>query len=275
MKETYKYVFVVLTYRKAEDLYDFDKSAKEIFSDYHIIVVNSYFDDKTEERIRNIAEDISGTFFSVENKGYGAGNNAGIEFAMKNCSFEYLIVANADLVFRSFDDKNLPKKNAIIGPALTTIKGKAQNPYWDKERNGIEKIIYKGHKKKSRICMYWGQGVNRLFRELFLKKSSHSEFPVKVYAVHGACVIFTKDAIARLFPVYDTNMFLFYEEAYLAKKASRSGIEVVYYPLLDVLHKEDGSTKGLNLDLSEYATNSYLYYYENFCKEGISRKDTL
>lgn len=273
MKEAYKYVFVVLTYRNAEDLYDFEKSAKEVFGDYHVIVVNSYFDEQTEKRIRQIAEDIGGTFFSVENKGYGAGNNAGIEFAINNYSFEYLIVANADLIFRSFDDKNLPKENAIIGPALTTVTGKAQNPYWDKERKSIEKTIYKGHKKRSKLCMYWGQGINRVLREIFLKRSAHSEKPVRVYAVHGACVMFTKDAVAKLFPVYDTNMFLYYEEAYLAKKASRCGINMMYYPMLDVLHKEDGSTRGLSLDLSGYATNSYLYYYENFCMQSVSRKD--
>lgn len=262
MKQHFKYVFVVLTYRNGEDLYDLVNSLKGKFETYHIIVVNSYYDENTENRIQEIARDVHGTFFSVKNNGYGAGNNAGIKYAFQHYSFEFIIIANSDLIVKSFDPQMLPTENAVIGPKLTTLKGKAQNPYWDRKRYFIEKYLYLGHKKSSIWHMYVAQGLNRVFREMFLLRIKKSRQPLHVYAIHGACVLFTEDAAHKLYPVFDPKMFLYYEEAYLARKALRLGVDIIYYPLLDVLHKEDGSTVGLNLDLSKHATNSYLYYYE-------------
>lgn len=259
----YKYIFVILTYRNAEDLYDLDRSLKDKNVDYHIVLVNSFFDDETEKHIKDISNQLNCTFLSVENRGYGCGNNCGIEYAMNHFDFDYLVVANSDLVLQEFDDRDLPCKNAIIGPRMKTINGKSQNPYWDLERTFTEKLIYTGHKKHNRLILNLGQGINKVFRETFLFRMRSKNNTMRVYAVHGACILFTRDAVEKLFPVFDSSMFLYYEEAYLAYKAKHMRVEVYYYPKINVLHKEDGSTKGLTIDLSHHAVESYLYYYEN------------
>ena len=72
----YRVVFVVLVYRNTQDLRDFFKYNDT--KDSHTIVVNSYYDEQTENEFKKIASKAEADFISVPNKGYGAGNNAGM-----------------------------------------------------------------------------------------------------------------------------------------------------------------------------------------------------
>lgn len=261
--ETYKYVFVILVYRNGEDLFDFDKSLEALDGKYKVVLVNSYMNDETEQRIKEIASQLDYDFLSVDNKGYGYGNNRGVEYAKEHYDYQYLIISNSDVVIRNFDTSNLPTQNAVIGPMLTTLAGKKQNPYWAIENKPMEKMIYNGLKNNSRKSMVLAQGTNKVIREAYLLMKKVSNSPGKIYAVHGAFMVFTKDVIDRISPVYDENMFLYYEEAYLANRLNQLEIDRYFYPQIDILHKEDGSTKGLNVDLRGHAVDSFVHYYEN------------
>lgn len=260
----FKYVFVVLVYRTAEDIYDFANSLHRNIDDYKVIIVNSYMDKHSEHRIKEIATELDYDFFSIENKGYGYGNNRGVEYARNHYDYDYLIISNADVVIEKFDANGLPVSNAVVGPKLITIEGKHQNPYWAIENKTMEKMIYTGLSKKSRLNMVIAQGVNKIIREIYLKFKKNVSIAYKVYAVHGAFVIFTKDVIERIYPIYDENMFLYYEEAYLANRLKQMGIGRFYYSQIYVRHKEDGSTKGLNVNLNCHAVDSFVYYYDNY-----------
>ncbi|MDB1750814.1 hypothetical protein PMV51_16420 [Enterococcus avium] len=259
----YDFLFVILVYRFADDLIDFDSSLKEKIQNYKVVVVNSYLDDESEEKICSIASELHYDFLSIQNKGYGYGNNKGIQYAMERYDYKYLIICNADIIIRSFDTSKLPLKNAVIGPAICTINGKSQNPYWAVENKPMEKMIYNGLRRQSRLRMIVAQGCNKIIRELFLKTRKKSSIS-QVYGVHGAFIIFTHDVIEKLFPIYDENMFLYYEEAYLAEKLQKQRVKKYYYPLIDILHKEDGSTKGMDFDQHSHASSSYVYYYETY-----------
>ena len=49
MKKKYKYIFVVLLYKNMVDIFDLIKSIEKTCDNYHIILVNSFFDENTEE----------------------------------------------------------------------------------------------------------------------------------------------------------------------------------------------------------------------------------
>ena len=97
----YDIVFVVLVYRNTDDLKDF--FLHNHIKNSHVIVVNSYYDDVSEGDFRKIAEDNGASFISVPNKGYGAGNNRGIEYALEHFNFDFLVISNADIQISKFD----------------------------------------------------------------------------------------------------------------------------------------------------------------------------
>ena len=267
-KKKFDFIFVIVTYRNAEDLFELDESLRKFVNNYKVIIVNNYMNDETEKRIKEIASLLKYDYIKSENRGYGAGNNKGIDYAINNYKFDYLVVSNSDVVIKKFDIINLPKNKAIIGPKITTLNGKLQNPYWVKENKIAQKFIYLGLKNKSKVRLNIGQGFNKIIREVFLLFNKNKSNPIKTYAIHGAFVIFTEDVIRKLHPIYDENMFLYYEEALLAKKSKIKKINRYFFPNIQILHKEDGSTKGSNISLNGYARNSFIYYYEQYYKKG-------
>lgn len=82
-KNFYKFLFVVLVYRNSADLYDFIISVKQNFTNYKIVVVNSYYDNESLKVIEDIAISNDCEFINVANKGYSYGNNLGIGYAKK------------------------------------------------------------------------------------------------------------------------------------------------------------------------------------------------
>ena len=261
----YKYIFVVLVYRVAKDLFDFDKSLKEyVKSDYKVVIINSYMNEKTEKEIRETAFLLKYDYLNVENKGYGYGNNQGIKYVNENYEYDYLIISNADIIIKKFEDYLLPNTNAVIGPLITTINGKSQNPYWVLKNNLAEKWIYDGYKNASKFKMILAKGINKLIREVFLLTKKKSRKIFNIYAVHGSFLIFTNDVVKKLNPIYDEKMFLYNEEAYLAKYLKDNNVNCFFYPSIEILHKEDGSTSGIKFDENKYLKESYLYYYEKY-----------
>jgi len=256
-----KYVFVVLAFRTGRDIPAFVQSVASKFDSYRIVVVNSFFSQQSLEEIAEIAKENDCDFIPIENKGYGYGNNVGIKYAQEHYDYEYLIVANADIEIQKADLSCLDP-DVVNAPLIRTMTGKKQNPYWACRNKLGEWLIFRGFKNHSRLCLIMGQGMNKVIRELMMFCFLHSKRQrSRVYAAHGSFLIFPKTILERISPVFDENMFLYYEEAFLARKLRQMGIGIVLQKGISILHFEDGSTKGSNLDLSPYARESFLYYY--------------
>lgn len=266
----YKYIFVVLAFRTGQDIPGFINSLSTKIDDYKVIVVNSFFSEESLAEIREISEKNGCDFLPVPNKGYGFGNNKGIAYAELHYDYDYIIVCNADIEIQKFNAEAL-SPDKINAPIITTFNGKEQNPYWVHRNTIGEWLIYQGHKYQSRLCKIIGQGMNKLIREIFLfcfmrsKKKS-----TKIYAAHGSFIVFPKQLLEQLQPIFDENMFLYYEEAFLANMLHEKNIEITLQKEISILHHEDGSTKGSHLDTSPYKKKSYIYYYETY-RRHLSR----
>ena len=81
------FIFVVLVYRNIDDLKDFFDHFT--IPNSKVVVINSFYDKNSESSLKNIAEENDADFISVPNKGYGAGNNRGIEYVLNNYDFKY------------------------------------------------------------------------------------------------------------------------------------------------------------------------------------------
>ncbi len=266
--EKYNNIFVILTYKNYEDLKECIDSIKEKVSSYKIIVVNSYFDDETMNIFESIAKENNCDFINVENKGYSYGNNVGIDFALKNYYFDYLVVSNPDIIVKDYNQEVLTNntKYGIIAPKIIARSGKLQNPMCVRRSKLSCKLEYKGFKKDSKFWIMFGIGINKINRTLKTFFHFNKKKPYKIYAAHGSFVLLKKDAIQKLYPVYDENMFLFGEESVLAEKAKQKGILIGQFNSIVVNHKEDGSMKLADFSINDELKKSNIYFYENYMK---------
>lgn len=262
-------VFCVLTYRNHTDLEEFIESLKgnkKLNFTYKIVVVNNYADFESLKKIRDIAILNDCVFIESENKGYGNGNNLGISFIKDNFDYEFLVVCNPDTMVVNLDIRSLKGlNNKIIGPEISCLNGKLQNPMNFSYMPISEKILYIGFKKNIRMMVYIGIAlikINNLFRRklMIFKKNTLNT----VHACHGSFIIFGNLAIKQLYPVFDDNIFLFGEEGDLAQKARRQNVDILYKDNIKIIHKEDGSMKQSNINISNTLRKSYLYYYEKW-----------
>lgn len=265
----FKYVICILVYKNTEDIKECIYSIKKYINEHKIIIINSHYDNETMHEFQIIAEKNNCDFIDVPNKGYGYGNNRGIEMAIKKYRFEYLIISNPDVIIKKFDDSHLSKYNHnIIAPVITTLKGKSQNPYWYKKNDWIEKLIYIGMKKRKRFFLFWGYGINKAIRELALIKFKHSSMhDMQIYAAHGSFLIFSYSVLQSIGCPYDEKMFLFAEEALLAHLLEKNKIDTVLTKDIQILHREDGSISLSPINETDEERKSIIYYYEKINKD--------
>lgn len=259
-----KYVFVVVVYLNTEDLLELILNLHGLDIDKEIIIVNNYYDDESKNRCLKIAYENNCKFLNVDNKGYGYGNNRGIEYAIENFNFEFLIVSNPDILIKKFDEHALSNlKESVVGPIIMTSANKSQNPYWYLKNPISEWLIYNGYKHKSNFILYLGILINKLIREFFLiiLRISKKEYQ-KVFALHGSFVIYSDTVLKKIGLPYDEEMFLFAEEAYLAHLLNKKNIDSYITKGIEVLHKEDGSMSLAKIDEKSEARKSIITYYE-------------
>lgn len=261
----YKYVFVVLTYRNTQDIIDLLESVKLRVEDYKVIVVNSFYDDETAKSIEETAAKYDAVFINIENKGYSYGNNRGIEYALNNYEFEWLIVANPDTVIKKFDFSSMTfEAPVVIAPEIRNLKGHRQNPMKKSVSRLGTKLQYKGFKKNNKFLIYGGILVAKIKNAFTVcKKAGFNRKLKQIDTAHGSFVIFSRSVFDILGLPYDENIFLFGEEGVLAVRTKKAGIKTYYSEDISVLHKEDGSMKFRG-DISKHLAKANLYVYENY-----------
>lgn len=256
-------VFVVLTYINHEDLEDFLMSLSCVQGTYGVVVVDSFHDEASSVKIENIAKGHGSDYIRIPNKGYSFGNNRGIEYALKNYRFEYLVVSNPDIQIEELRIEDLRQNTkAVIGASIVNLKGRKQNPVYIKKHELFQKMIYQGFKKDNKILLYAGILLNKVAKrvECGFKRTIS---PVDVFQLHGSFIIFPYKVIEKLGTVFDEQIFLFAEESFLALRLEKEGIRSIYDPRIHVKHKEDGSmqfSKGIN----RYLKEANIYVFEEY-----------
>lgn len=261
----YDYVFCVLVYRNVMDIKSFVNSVNKKVPNSKVVIVNSYYDDKTTDDVKKCSIELGCDFINVDNKGYGYGNNKGIEYIYDKYMFRYLVISNPDIIIEGFlaEVDSLPK-DKIIGPNIKTLDGKIQNPYWFLENHIGEFLLYIGFRYRLNVMKLIVFAINKIIRlmsVLWYKNTGKTMFDV--YALHGSFIVFPYNLVRTMMPVFDEEMFLFNEEAYLAYKAKKRKIKMCINNKIRVLHKEDGSMKLSNYNESDLARKTFLHYFEN------------
>lgn len=252
----YKYIFIVLVYRNTIVLKDFFKSFK--IKNSKVVVVNSYYDDKSKEIFEKIALENNADFINIENKGYSYGNNVGIQYALKRYEFEYIVISNSDTTIIEFDDLTTSYKGTVIAPQVTNIKGKKQNPNLCGRYNLYFLLLNLGYKHNLKFCVTIAHAVSRITRELFhfyLKIFNKTED--LIYSPHGSFIIIGIDALFKILPVFNDKMFLYLEEIYIAENCLRNDVPIYYNDKIKILHIDGGSSNNDNTKSYQLTKESY------------------
>jgi len=258
MRTEYDIIFVVLVYRNTDDLVSFFKSLN--VDNSKVVVVNSFYDDESESIFKRMAQENDAAFISVPNNGYGAGNNRGIEYALSNYSFRYLIVSNADILIDKLSIEILEKEGeAIIAPKIINLNNKNQNPSTPFTPSLITWKIWKLLYEKEMRRLYWGMFVISRFKKLLFYLIS--PWHKRIFSAHGAFVIFPVKVLKQLIPIYNEQMFLFVEEEHLGMLAKKKGVKTVYAPDIIIRHKEDGSMTVASVNQFDRMRQSFLVFY--------------
>ncbi len=253
-------VYVVLVYRNAGDLSDFLRSLSQNCPlRYRVVVVNSFCGETYRAETERISRESGCDFLNVENRGYGAGNNAGIAYARARYRFRWLAVCNPDTVLRRMPPDPACGAGGVCGPDIRTRTGKRQNPCMPLPGPVREKLLRRYAVGGGRAGFWGAVAINKAERILFLWRYARSRH--RVYALHGSFLVFSAAALEKLGEPFDPRMFLFREEDHLARRCRQLGIPMLYDPRIQVFHKEDGSLRLSDANVEARTMESLRVYF--------------
>lgn len=251
---------VILNYRNWEDTFlciqSIIQSTKEKF---HIYLVDNYSPNKMPNYLEKLIIENSITFIECkENRGYAAGNNAGIKSALKDkCNF--ILITNNDVRF--YDKSILRLKQYLLTHPEVGIVG--------------PKIINeKGDLQKSCICVMTGMKEKYLVRtraNIFFKKQYINYFGLdrdynkdfEVFAVLGCCFMLSRSCAQDVTPL-DENTFLYEEELILGLVMQEKGYKTMYHADSIVQHLHGKSTERVRAFAFTHMICSEIYYCKRY-----------
>ncbi|MDI6572594.1 glycosyltransferase family 2 protein [Leuconostoc lactis] len=258
--------FVILTYNGFDDFKNLYESFSLIEKEFAVVLVDSFSNIDIKNEGIQLSRELGIDFLSVPNKGYGAGNNAGIAFALKNYDFEYIVIANPDVIIKKMDYDEIVShgNDVIIGPSIKNLNNREQNPLYFKKYS-LPFFILKLYVKKGYIFfLYLYLIVNKFFAQYYFWRFRKTQV-LNVYALHGSFMIIGKKALEQLIPLFDERMFLYAEENHVAEKAKAAKVQVILDKNIAIQHKEDGSTgeSGRNQNQIRNTLHSLRIFFSN------------
>ena len=219
---------------------------------FEIIVVDNASHDNTVETIKREFPDVI-LVENAENIGYGGAINQGLERALG----DYVAVLNPDTEARHdvFSDlldivKQIPKAGCI-GCTLISSDGTPQRSFFN-----FPSLI-------GRIAYY--TGVNRLINTENIPKPSfeiNGVICIEVNVVSGAFFILQRD-IFKIIDGFDSNYFLYHEEADLCYRLHKAGYKNIIVPGLSLIHHGIHNETAENPIVLFHRNRSLLIYFYN------------
>jgi GT2 family glycosyltransferase len=261
-----KVIFVVLVYGNYKDLLNFNKSISLNNEDYHLVVVDSYKDDKTRNEGRNVCRILGASFLPIENRGYSYGNNQGVKYAQNNFDFDYLIISNPDIIIKRLEFEQIPL-NSIMGPRILNKRGSDKNPHYYKKSSVdfyfLKKYAFSEKKTFWFFSYLLGHKIKKICYDFFYNNLDKDR-NICVYALHGSFLAMRKRTVDYLAPLFNEKMFLYSEENHLAELADKKNIAMIYNKDWIVSHSEDGSGNFGNKFTQKHTIESLRVFFRTW-----------
>ena len=244
---------VIVHYKVKEELFNCLNSIliSKPKINYEIIVVDN-------DEVKVIEKELKTQFPTVryvksgQNRGFGAGNNLGAEYAKG----KFIFFLNPDTLIKDgaidelvkFLEKN--KKTGIVAPLLLDSK---DNPYplqGTQELTPFRALFALSFLNK----IFPKNPVSRNFWQIGWNKNQNHT----VNVVPGTAFMIERKLFEKI-GKFDENYFLYFEENDLCRRVSRLGYEIQILSNARVVHLWESSTKQRN-DISKIFKKSRFYY---------------
>lgn len=219
-----------------------------------IVVVDNCSRQNEVEQLRQLCSQEDCTLIeNHENRGYNAGNNIGLRYAVSK-GYEYALIANPDMEFPQKDyitrlihciTRN--SGTVIVGSDIVTPNGMHQNPmreitYWEEFWWGF--TIWRNRK------------THRWFSCDFTKSGACEK-------LSGCCFLIDLN-FAKQIGYFDENVFLYSEEPILAKQVNMTRKQMYYCAEMQAIHHHIKSAKGNSRKRMQVLFKSRCYYLRNY-----------
>ena len=184
---------------------------------------------------------------------------------------DWVLVCNNDIIFSDSNFFNQlkkidRKKYPIVGPNIINSYGKKLNPFMDSPLSTLQSFYWNLY-----FISYPFSVILLVIKKIIsffslINKSKNIKRVKKVYAVHGSAILLSNHFF-NAGGWLDDNFEMYGEELTLAEIAKKLNIPVTYFPQLNVIHYEHGSTKKINKrDLFFKAKKSHKYFQSTYNK---------
>ncbi|MBD2508070.1 glycosyltransferase family 2 protein [Nostoc muscorum FACHB-395] len=186
----------------------------------------------------------------LENRGFGAGNNAGAKLA----SGEFLFLLNTDTVLNSniipplIELMQADPQVGIIGPKLLNPDGSLQisvSPALGIKGEYQARQLHKAYQNISQQHL-----IEQKFQEIR-----------EVDIVVGAA-FFIRSSLFHELGGFDENFFMYFEESDLCQRAQYQGYKIIYTPHVSLIHLKGYSIQKVANAMSIEYRRSQIYFYQ-------------
>lgn len=264
-------IAIILNYNDADMVRAYLKRNKGYSSIDKFIIVDNFSTDNSWEKLQNLKCEKVDLVRASENRGYSAGNNIGIKYALsKYPNVSNIIISNPDIYIKDEDIKAIENAVSRITPIATGIiynydeqtgsKSLASNFCWDipRYRDMIIELFLITH-KIAKMC----------------KKSIYKDYKdfdgqdiIVTQAVPG-CFFIMKSDLIKTIGYLDEGTFLFGEETILGFRLKQENYKCVLVKKAEILHTNGGTINKeirITKDKEKILLDSYCYYLEKYLK---------
>jgi GT2 family glycosyltransferase len=192
-------------------------------ADAEIVVLDNASEDGSVDAVRERFPGVR-VIAQQHRAGFGANHNT----VIRATSGRYIFILNADTKVSAGTIEGLREhldahaEAAVAGPLVRGFDGRQQDSAWRLPSLPVQLV--------------WALTLGQLGAVV-----SRGNTPSTVGAVSASAMMVRRDALEQA-GLFDEGYFMFSEEAELAQRFRRLGLEVHYVPGYEVLHKGQGST---------------------------------
>lgn len=271
-KEHLEYVVIILNYNTIDDAVQAANSVVDnaIKENYLICIIDNCSPKENErKKILSCSVKNTITFLLEKNKGYAAGNNAGIRLLAEKYTFDYIVVMNPDVCLN---------KKGTIENLIEDIKNDLSAVGAQPLVNNIDDFrpVYKQTNIR-RVGTFTDVLIRNfvVFRKIFKKRMEHYMYyenipyvQKQLYEVPSGAFFLIDAATFQSVDLFDERTFLYNEEEILGHKIRTLGKYFILNPCLIVDHFQGKSTGSHNGTMSEFSIKClkdsnevYMRYY--------------
>lgn len=261
-----KIPIIVLNYNDYETACKFLMHFEEELADIlELIFVDNDSTDGSYEKLYNEFSSLGKFIRNTSNKGYGSGNNVGLNYAFNNIKSKRVIIANPDIVItketvlKLYEAMEADENVKIAAPKMLDEDGNEQVSAWKLQgviRDGASSMII----------------TNRIFKldKKLYSKEELSKEKLYVDAINGSFFMADMEVFSKI-GFFDEDTFLYCEENIIAFKLKKLGYKELLLNNISYIHahnKTIGKVFSKKSKRYKILQDSRKIYYRKYLKTG-------